>query len=97
MDICVVLLNITYSGDKCSIYKYFYTKFQFKILSITGDNFCNNSTCVLIVGYCRGGTTMTLDVLSKTDDSLALFEPISDLTLSSNLKVPVPFYNGTVR
>ncbi|XP_063415071.1 uncharacterized protein LOC134697003 [Mytilus trossulus] len=73
------------------------SKYSSKVQPTAGDNFCNNSTCVLIVGYCRGGTTMTLDVLSETDDSLALFEPISDLTLSSNLKVPVPFYNGTVR
>ncbi|CAG2187097.1 CHST1 [Mytilus edulis] len=72
-------------------------KYSSKVQPTAGDNFCNNSTCVLIVGYCRGGTTMALDVLSETDDSFALFEPISDLTLSSNLKVPVSFYNGTVR
>ncbi|CAC5359751.1 unnamed protein product [Mytilus coruscus] len=72
-------------------------RYSSKVQSTHGNNFCNNSTCVLIVGYCRGGTTMTLDVLSETDGSFSLFEPISDLTLSSNLKVPVSFYNGTVR
>ncbi|XP_052103158.1 carbohydrate sulfotransferase 3-like [Mytilus californianus] len=61
------------------------------------DNFCNNVTCVLIVGYVRGGTTMILDTLAETNSNFYLFEPIRNLTESSYANMPITFYNGTVR
>ncbi|CAC5406381.1 CHST1 [Mytilus coruscus] len=61
------------------------------------DNFCNNVTCVLIVGYVRGGTTMILDTLAETSSNFYLFEPIRNLTESSYAKMPITFFDGKVR
>ncbi|CAG2223904.1 unnamed protein product [Mytilus edulis] len=61
------------------------------------DKFCPDVTCVLIVGYVRGGTTMILDTLAETSSNFYLFEPIRNLTESSYAKMPITFYNRTVR
>ncbi|XP_052089666.1 carbohydrate sulfotransferase 5-like isoform X2 [Mytilus californianus] len=55
------------------------------------DNF------VLIVGYFRGGSTMTLDVLSTTENSFYVFEPINFLSFDTYENTAITFLNGSSR
>ncbi|XP_063415825.1 carbohydrate sulfotransferase 5-like [Mytilus trossulus] len=55
------------------------------------DNF------VLIVGYFRGGSTMTLDVLSTAENNFHVFEPINFLSFDTYENTAITFLNGSSR